>query len=234
MSKIKQAVILAGGRGERMIPLTANIPKCMLKINKEPFLYYLIEKLKINGIKEIIISIGYQGFQIVRYFNHTYFGIDIVYCYEDVKVNTAQRFKNTVDLLDDNFLLLYSDIYSDFNLKKMITRFNKLPLITIYDNKNGDGEYGYENNTRVDSENFITKYDYTRTSKELNGVNIGFMCLNKSVINLIEDTGDTIENVLFPKLIETKSLKAYKTNIPYYYLTDIKSLDTMRRYLNEK
>ena len=70
MSEINQAVILAGGMGKRLMPLTKNIPKPMVKINNKPFLKYLIEYLQKQNIKKIIILTGYKSKIIENYFKN--------------------------------------------------------------------------------------------------------------------------------------------------------------------
>ena len=80
MVSIKQAVILAGGIGTRLRPLTDNLPKPMVPINRKPFLEYLLELLKENGIKEVVLLLGYLPDKIREYFgNGSDFGIKIKY-----------------------------------------------------------------------------------------------------------------------------------------------------------
>ena len=80
MTSIKQAVILAGGRGERLKPITDTIPKPMVPINGKPFLEYLVELLKENGIEEIVMLLGYLPDKITEYFGDgSKFGVRIRY-----------------------------------------------------------------------------------------------------------------------------------------------------------
>lgn len=226
--KIKQAVILAGGQGKRLAPLTNDTPKCMLDINGKPFLYYLIKKLKEQGIEEVILCVGYLGHKIIDYFNNgESLGIKIKYSWQEKKINTASRVKTIEHLIDENFLLLYSDNYYDLKLR--ILEKIEAPALIAYNNMGGKGEYGFENNLEVFHWTALN-YDYTRKNPNLNCVNIGFMLLNKKHIALIEGN-KTIEEELFPILIRNKELKAYLTFKPYYWLTDVESLQKMREVL---
>jgi NDP-sugar pyrophosphorylase family protein len=65
---IRQAVILAGGKGKRLLPLTKNIPKPMAIVNNVPFLSYLIYALKKKGIKKILILVGYKSKKIINFY----------------------------------------------------------------------------------------------------------------------------------------------------------------------
>jgi NDP-sugar pyrophosphorylase family protein len=64
-----QCVILAGGCGTRMLPLTKNIPKCLININEKPFLYYQLIWMINQGVTNVLISIGHLGDQIRKYIN---------------------------------------------------------------------------------------------------------------------------------------------------------------------
>lgn len=83
-------VIMAGGKGKRLLPLTRNIPKPMLPIRGKPMLEHLIEKAKIDGFKRIVISVNYLADMIVDYFGSgSKFGVDITYLREDKPLGTA-------------------------------------------------------------------------------------------------------------------------------------------------
>ena len=119
MVSVKQAVKLAGGRGTRLKTLTDNLPKPMISINKRPFLEYLIDLLKENGIEEVVLLLGYLPKKIMEYFgNGSTFGIKIKYSIGDISFETGKRIKNVEELLDNNFLLMYCDNYWPLNLKE--------------------------------------------------------------------------------------------------------------------
>ena len=105
---IKQAVILAGGKGERLKPLTDTLPKPMVPVNGRPFLEYLVELLKNNGIEEIVMLLGYRPEKITEHFGDgTKFGVNIKYSIGAVEDETGTRIKNAKGLLKDKFLLMY-------------------------------------------------------------------------------------------------------------------------------
>ena len=64
---IKQAVIFCGGYGTRLFPITKKIPKPMVNINKKPFLFYLLQQCKANGINEVVLLCGYK-FEVIKKF----------------------------------------------------------------------------------------------------------------------------------------------------------------------
>ena len=91
---IKQAVILCGGLGKRLMPLTKKLPKPMVKLNNKPFLEYIINLLK-NGITEILILAGYRYEKITRYFEDgRKFGVNIKYSIGPIEWDTGERVYN--------------------------------------------------------------------------------------------------------------------------------------------
>jgi NDP-sugar pyrophosphorylase family protein len=112
MQRPTQAVILAGGRGTRLRPLTLTRPKPMVEIQGKPFLEYQIEQLRQQGFKRVLLLLGYLP-EIVRdYFgNGRRWGIKIEYSVSDVDDETGRRLKLAEPFLDPCFLLLYCDNY---------------------------------------------------------------------------------------------------------------------------
>lgn len=241
---IKQAVILAGGRGSRLRPFTDTNPKPMVPINGRPFLEYLIEMLKENGIQEVVLLVGYLPEKIQEYFgNGSKFGIKIKYSYtsfEDKSGNENEsgiRIKNAEHLLDDKFLLMYCDNYWPVNLKKMTDFYNnmgRLAMTTVYNNKDGFGEYGKENNVLVSNDGSVLKYDRTRKDPNLNGVDMGFFILNKKIIDLIPKHNSHFEKEILPKLITENQLAAYQTDHRYYFITNKNTFQIAEKLLKPK
>ena len=141
MINIKQAVILAGGLGTRLKSITDSIPKPMIQFHKKPFLEYIIEMLKENGIEEVVLLLGYLPDPIVKYFGDgTKFGIKIKYSIGTVEDMTGTRIRNAKELLDDHFMLMYCDNYLPFNLKQYVDFHNKQKTqasVMVYTNKDG-------------------------------------------------------------------------------------------------
>lgn len=230
---IKQAVILAGGKGVRLLPITRNLPKPMAPINGIPFLSYLIYSLKKSGIKNILILVGYKSKKIIEYYNQ-YTEINIKFHFSSVKSDTGRRVLNAYSYLDKEFLLLYGDNFWEPNISKMYKKFkNKKAIIstTVFNNKSGTAEYGKENNINVKSNSFVEKYDKSRKDKKLNGVDIGFFIIKKSFLNNFKNKNMnySLEKDILTKAIKLQKLIAYRTNLQYYSLTNIKMLSNFEK-----
>ncbi|MBI2542902.1 MAG: HAD-IIIA family hydrolase [Candidatus Aenigmarchaeota archaeon] len=219
MSSIKQAVILAGGLGTRLRPLTYDTPKPMVNVNDRPFLEYLIELLRDNDIKDIVLCLGYLPEKVMQHFGDgSKFGVKITYSIGDVSFDTGKRLKLVEPFLDKTFLLMYCDNYWPMQIEKMLDVYQtkkSSALITVYTNK-----YGItKNNVLVDDDGYVIKYDKNREDPGLNGVEIGFMIVDKSVLGMIGDENCNFEEKIFPLLAGTRMMASYKTDHRYYSIS---------------
>ena len=235
---MRQAVILAGGIGSRLRPLTYEVPKPMVLVNNRPFLEYLIEMLKKNGISEVVLLLGYLPEKITQYFGDgSIFGINIKYSTGKVSDKTGTRIKNAEHLLDDVFLLMYCDNYWPLNLKRLLKFYiehKTLASITVYTNKDGTGEYGAENNIYVDNDGYVLKYDRGRKDKNLNGVDIGFFIISRKGLELMPNHNFSFEEEILPLLVDKQQLSGYQTEHRYYYISTLESLKLTEKFLQPK
>ena len=234
MVNVNQAVILAGGVGVRLRPLTYTTPKPMVLVNNRPYLEYLIELLKQNGISEIVLLLGYLHEKIVNYFGDgSDFGINIKYSIGDVSFETGKRIKSAEDLIQDQFLLMYCDNYWPLDLERLGEFHNKnqsAATVTVYTNKDGITR----NNMYVDENGYVLKYDKSREDKNLNGVEIGFFIFDESVFELMPNSNFSFEKIVLPELIEKRQLSGYLTEHRYYSIGSLERISKTEKYLQPK
>lgn len=122
---ISQAVILAAGFGTRLRPLTDNIPKVMVPLVGKPLLLRHIEQLKKHGILDIYINVHYLPGVITKYFGDgSRFGVHITYAFETPDIlGTAGGIKNFEGMLQENFFVVYGDVFSLVDYTKMAEEF---------------------------------------------------------------------------------------------------------------
>ncbi len=232
--KIKQAVILAGGLGTRLHPLTLSYPKPLIPIHSKPFLEYIIQNLIENEIKEIIILVGFMGEKIEKYFGDgEKYGIKIKYSYSPVEYDTGSRIREAFKMLNNNFLLLYCDNSWPLNLNKLTKFYEKAgtqALVTIYENLDNYTK----NNMYINEQNLVKAYDKTHKTKNLNGVDIGFFIFNKNVFNNLPKTNFSFEKEVIPALIQKKQLSGYLTKHKYYGLSNLDRIKQIEKYLKPK
>ena len=226
--RFEQAVIFAGGRGERLRPLTDNIPKPMAPVLGRPFLDYLLKSLTDAGIERILILVGYCAKKIiVHYGDFLPDGTPVAYSVGSKDDQTGRRLLNAYDTIEDRFLLLYGDNYWQPPLRDMVKNYDSLGLpvtTTVFSNKAGTGEYGFGNNVCVTLDKRVQAYDKTRQAKNLNGVDIGFFLVDKSVLDPSEEGNISFEETILTRLVKKRRVGAFVTDEQYYYITSIESL----------
>ena len=123
-----KAMILSGGRGKRLRPLTDTIPKPLIKINNTPLIEWTINYLKKFGIKDIIFCTGYRSKQIEEYLNKkNNFNCKIEFSIEKGALGTGGAIKKAAKkITEKSFIVVNGDIITNVNLKKIITRPNNI------------------------------------------------------------------------------------------------------------
>ncbi|MDH7476701.1 MAG: sugar phosphate nucleotidyltransferase [Microgenomates group bacterium] len=121
-SKVKKAIILAGGKGTKLRPYTYEIPKSLLPIKGKPILEYLIENLKKNNIVDLTICLGYLGKKIKDYFGDGQrFGVKISYLEEKFPLQTGGAVLQAKKLVDNQpFLVIHGDILTNLKISDLI------------------------------------------------------------------------------------------------------------------
>lgn len=223
MGRPKQAVILAGGLGTRLRPLSNSIPKPLVPFHGKPFLDYLLEQLKQQGFERVLLLTGYKAEQIEKHVGDgSRMGLDVRCLATPVEDDTGARIKKARIHLDNVFFLMYCDNYLPFDFESMWQQFDSsglLAQIAVYGNRDG---HTRDNVKVVDGA--IAIYDKSRKSPNLSGVDVGFSLLNKSVLDLVPDGNVNFEAHVYPVLAEQKQLGAYATDHRYYSVGDFARL----------
>ena len=116
-----KAVIMAGGEGTRLRPLTSNCPKPMLPLANRPMMEHIIQLLKQHGIDEIVVTVAFLANQIRTYFGDgSEFGVRMVYATEDTPLGTAGSVRNAMEELDQTFIVISGDVLTDIDLGKIL------------------------------------------------------------------------------------------------------------------
>ena len=211
-----QAVILAGGRGTRLKPLTDTRPKPMVEILGKPFLAYQIEQLRDQGFKKILLLLGYLPEVVQEYCGTgSRWGLKIEYSISATEDETARRLKLAEFLLDPYFCLLYCDNYWPMQIDKMWPRFvasGAPAMITVYTNRD---DYT-RNSVRVGADGYVEVYDKTCATPGLQGVEISYAFIKKSVVKLLPEANVSVEEALYAGLAQRRQLLAHVTDHRYY------------------
>lgn len=114
-----QAIIIAGGKGTRMQKSYPNIPKLLIPLMGKPFLDHLVDLFKKNDCRNIIISTGYLGDKVKEYIGRRHYGLPIKLSMERKTLGTGGALNLVKDLLEEDFVLLFGDVYTTINLREM-------------------------------------------------------------------------------------------------------------------
>lgn len=137
------ALILAGGLGKRLRPITYKIPKPMIRVGGRPILYWQLELLKRHYVDRVILLVGYKAGAIVDAVGDgSAFGLSVEYSVEDEPLGTAGAVKRALKLVEDEyFFVLNGDIITDLNISKLAVKMEKtkapvvmaaVPLVSPY------------------------------------------------------------------------------------------------------
>ena len=216
-----KAIILAGGLGERLRPLTDETPKPLLPVNDKPIIQHAIENFKKHGILNIILSIGYKSDKIKKYFGDgSKFGVNITYCIEDTPLGTGGAIKKAAEDIDETFIAINGDNLADFDWTSIIeVHKEKDALITL-------GLYPVEDvwNFGIASLNgskiigFVEKPKKEDAPSNLN--NAGCYVMEPEALDILPEGKSSIERDCFEKLAtEDGKVYAYE-HTGYWYPTD--------------
>lgn len=226
-----QAVILAGGLGSRLAPITNTIPKPMVPFHGKPFLEYLVELLKQQGFKKALLLLGYLAPKIQDHFGDgRRFGIEIEYSVTPVEDDTGRRVWHVKDCLDPVFVLMYGDNYWPMPFEQMWAWFSAHTapaMVTVYNNEDNYSK----DNLRVDTDWFITTYDKSRQAPGLKGVELGFMILRRELLEKLPESNSSFEAVMFPQLAQQRQLLAFTTDHRYYSVSNHQRLPLTEAFL---
>ena len=197
------AMILAGGKGERLRPLTDSVPKPMVEVNGQPILRYQISWLKSAGVTDVVLLTGYLGHVIRDYFDHgEFFGVNIQYSHEDEPLGRGGAIKKGLGLVPEDekaVVVMNGDIITDFYLDALIEEFHiqksavrhhMASILTVpYQSSYGTVDIAPTGLVRGFQEKPVLPYY----------INAGVYVLDPAIRELLPDQGDH-EVGVFPRL----------------------------------
>src|SRR3990172_8897759 len=203
---IRQAVLLVGGRGTRMWPLTSDVPKGLLPLAGVPFVEYQLRQLAAAGISEVFLAVGRELLGAwERYAATSPGGLAVRLVVEEEPLDTAGPVRAVLDLLDDRFLVLNGDVVVEADLAALLGDHGEatLGLVEVADTS----AYGVVV-TRSDGvvDRFIEKPPTAEAPART--VNAGMYALDRAVLAGYPEGRLSFERVVFPELAAAGALRA--------------------------
>ena len=199
-----QAVVLAGGEGTRLRPLTSTVPKPVLPLANRPFLTLMLDWLRRHGVDDVILSCGFLAGGVERVLGDSYDGVRLRYVNEPQPLGTAGPVRLAADqeVLEERFLVLNGDILTDLDLTAQVSRHEEAgALATLALTEVDDtGSYGVVSTSPTgEVEAFLEKSD---APPPTNRVNAGAYVVERALADRIP-AGRTVsfEREVFPELI---------------------------------
>ena len=220
-----KAIILAGGRGKRLRPITDKIPKPLIPINKKPLIEWTIKYLKKYGITEIIISSGYKSNLIEKFLKKKKnFGCEVIFSNEKMPLGTGGAIKRALRYIDEeSFLVLNGDVITNIDLRKILKKPNTIAANEL---KTKFGTMDIKNNKIL---KFNEKKDVTDV-----WMNPGIYHLSKDIERLIPKKG-SLEGVVFPKMVRNKILETVKfKNALWFSIDSHKDIEECSKEIKSK
>jgi NDP-sugar pyrophosphorylase family protein len=230
-----QAVILAGGLGTRLGPITAQVPKPMVPVAGVPYLEHQLRLLERQSIRNVVVLTGYLGNMVEDYFGDgRRVGMSIRYSREPAPLGTGGALRLAAHLLDEQFLVIYGDSYLAIDYRDVAQSLDvsgATGLVVVYDNRLADTSV--RNNIAVDAEGFVVRYDKEAADDAgLTFVEAGVLAFRRSIIGLIPEGIVSLEKQLYSNLIVARQLRAYRTSQRFYDIGTPGRLRAFEAYLS--
>jgi len=220
-----KAIILAGGRGKRLRPITDKIPKPLIPINNKPLIERTIKYLKKYGITEIIISSGYKSNLIEKFLKKKKnFGCEIIFSIEKTPLGTGGAVKKALRFVDEeSFVVLNGDIITNIDLKKILKKPNTIAANEL---KTKFGTMDIRNNK-------ILKFNEKKDVSDV-WMNPGIYHLSKNIEKIIPRKG-SLEGIVFPKMAKNKTLETIKfKNALWFSIDSHKDIEECSKEIKSK
>jgi len=210
-----KAIILAGGRGKRLRPITDYVPKSLVPLKNIPIIEWQIKYLKKYGVSEVIICTGYKTKMIENYLGMKNLGVKIKFSIEKSPLGTGGAIKKAGKMIHDkSFFVINGDVITNIDLTKLTKKPNSIASIELR-TKFGILE------TNDDK---ISKFNEKKEISDL-WMNAGIYHLQKEILKDLSNKGD-IETTLFPNYAKKGKLNTIKfKKIKWYSIDSFKDIE---------
>lgn len=231
--KLLPVAILAGGLATRLRPHTDTIPKSLIPICGEPFIFHQLRLLHARGIREVVLCVGYLAGMIkAAVGNGDQFGLTVQYVDEGpVLLGTGGALKNAAGLLGEHFFVLYGDSYLLCDYAKVQASYFQQGLsglMTIYQNT----DTAHTNNIEF-ANNQLIAYDKIHPSARMHYIDYGLSVLNQqALVGLAVDQPSDM-SAIYQALLQQQQLGAYVVEQRFYEVGSFAGIDELAYYFSQ-
>jgi len=227
-------VILAGGFATRLGPITKTIPKSMLEVAGEPFIAHQLRELARQGICDVVLCIGHLGKEIEEFVQDgSDYGLCVQYSYETENLlGTGGAIKNALNLLDDEFFVLYGDSWLEIDYCSVYKSFHNSScsaLMTVFQN---DGRWDTSNVEMNGGK--IKLYSKTQRNPRMTHIDYGLGILNQEVFEQYLQGANFDLAEVYETLSETGRLASFEAKKRFYEIGSHEGLNEMKQLIKQK
>jgi N-acetyl-alpha-D-muramate 1-phosphate uridylyltransferase len=230
--ELMPVVILAGGYATRLRPLTEHVPKALIDVAGQPFLWHQLQLLKSHGVRRVVLAVGFLAERIQTHFGDgSELGISIEYSFDGPRpLGTAGAIRKALPLLPPRFFVLYGDSYLMCDYRAVETAFGRSHLsgmMTIYRN---DGSFD-TSNVEYDGMR-ILRYDKANQTPSMRYIDYGLGAFQRAVFESIpaEEKYDLVD--VYQNLLAAGQLAALEVHERFYEIGSPEGLRETREFLS--
>ncbi|MCH8067319.1 MAG: NTP transferase domain-containing protein [Nanoarchaeota archaeon] len=229
----EKAIILVGGKGTRLRPMTLKTPKCMMEIQGRTVIEHLFDLLKKYGIRDVILSVGHMKEKVKDYYEDgSKFGVNITYVEEDEPLGTGGPLRLAKEHLKDSFIVTNGDELKSLNIPRMFRLHKRkdalatIALTTVTD----PTQYGVARLSGSRILEFVEKPKLGEAPSTL--INAGFYILEPEIIDMIPPGFSMLEKDVFPKLAKQGRLRGFPIAGQWFDIGNIERYEIAKKKWN--
>jgi NDP-sugar pyrophosphorylase family protein len=225
--------ILAGGLATRLRPLTETIPKSLVEVNGEPFLWHQLRLLRENGIDRVVLCVSHLGEQVRDSVGDgRKFGVHIDYSFDGpTLLGTAGALQRAQPLLGESFFVLYGDSYLPIDWRSVEAAFRasgKAGLMTVYRN---ESQWDTSNVEFVDGR--IVAYNKKLRNPRMRHIDYGLGVLHAAALARVPDGKSWDLATLYQELVDARELTAFEASNRFYEIGSFGGIEELCAYLTQ-
>jgi NDP-sugar pyrophosphorylase family protein len=204
--KIETAVVLVGGSGLRMRPLTEDLPKCMIPLHGKPLLYWTLTWLRDSGIKHVVLGVSYLKEKVIDYVKANPLGIKVDFSEHTQEGETGEGFRLAIQrhVPDETFLAMNGDELTNINLEQFVDfHLRQKPVVATIAVSPMKSPFAV---LELDGDNIVEFREKPLLEDKL--VSAGIYVFNRQIVDFLPLTG-SMERLAFTVLAQKRLLKAY-------------------------
>ena len=224
--------VLAGGLATRLRPLFVNRPKSLIEIAGEPFLAHQLRLLRSQGVRSVVLCVGYLGEQIQEFAGDgRQFDLDIVYSWDGAQARgTGGALKNAVPLLGPEFFVIYGDSYLTCSFSEVEHAFSasgKAALMTVFRNRNQ-----WDRSNVEFSSGIIRSYNKTKRTDRMQHIDYGLGVLTARGLKSVPDDEFCDLAELYGSMLREGQLAGFEVTDRFYEVGSFAGVEALSKLLS--